>query len=609
MKTNYRAGAARTIANAQPVMSRLAVVALAAIFSTALSYGAQQETPNEARWAAGRLLVEPRAGLSDMELGKFLKPHGGRSLGRISGTNVHVIQLPSHVSEKAVAVLLARNEHLKFVELDVQLKPGLAVDDPYFGSAWHLPHIQAPAAWDTSTGRNITIAIIDSGVDANHPDLAGKLVPGWNFFDNNADTSDVFGHGTLVAGTAAASSNNAVGVASVAGSSLIMPMRITDATGSGYLSAAAQSITWAADRGARVANLSFAGIGGYATVQSAAQYMKNKGGLVVTAAGNYGREETFAPSAATLVVSATDGSDIKTSWSSYGNFVDVAAPGAGIWTTARGGGYSAPSGTSFSSPVVAGVVALVMSANPALKPVDAENILFSTASDLGAAGFDIYYGYGRVNAAAAVQAAVAAAPRDSTAPSVAITSPGAGTSVQGLVAVNVNATDNVGISRVDLLVNGVAFASDTTAPYGFSWDSTSAPEGSATLTTYAYDAAGNVASSAVTVTVANLSSGGCTPAPGMYCIADTLAPSASIDSPRPNARVTGNVTVKASAADNVGVASLKLFINGQLKTTVAGSSLSYQWNTRKASAGSHTLTVEARDAAGNVGSQVVQVVK
>ncbi|MES2564113.1 MAG: S8 family serine peptidase, partial [Pseudomonadota bacterium] len=496
MKKNHRTGAAPAIKNAQPFLSRLAVVALGAFFSPNVAYSAQQDTPNEVRWAAGRLLMEPRAGLSDMELGKFLNPHGGRSIGRISGTNVHVIQLPSHVSEKAVAALLARNEHLKFVELDVQLKPGLGVDDPYFGSAWHLPHILAPAAWDTSTGRNITIAILDSGVDAGHPEFAGKLVPGWNFFDNNSDTSDVYGHGTIVAGAAAAASNNALGVASVAGEARIMPIRVTDTAGSGYLSQMAQGITWAADRGARVANLSFAGAGGYATVQSAAQYMKNKGGLVITAAGNYGREETFAANSSTMTVSATDGGDAKASWSSYGNFVDIAAPGVSIWTTTRGGGYGAYSGTSLASPVMAGVAALVMSANPALKAVDAENILFSTAVDLGSAGFDIYYGYGRVNAAAAVLGAVAAAPRDTTAPSVAITSPGAGDPVKGLVAVNVNATDNVGISRVDLLINGVAFASDTTAPYGFSWDTTSMPDGNATLTAYAYDAAGNLASSA-----------------------------------------------------------------------------------------------------------------
>ncbi|MES2563825.1 MAG: Ig-like domain-containing protein, partial [Pseudomonadota bacterium] len=108
---------------------------------------------------------------------------------------------------------------------------------------------------------------------------------------------------------------------------------------------------------------------------------------------------------------------------------------------------------------------------------------------------------------------------------------------------------------------------------------------------------------------ANLSSGGCTPSPGVYCTSDTLAPSASISSPGPNARVTGNVAVKASATDNVAVTSLKLFIDGQLKATVSGASLSYQWNTKKASAGTHTLMVEATDAAGNVGSQVVQVVK
>ena len=307
--------------------------------------------------APGRVLVEPRAGLSDDEFDKILKPHGGRRVSQINGTKVHIIELPPTASARAVAALLAHNPHLKFAEPDYQLPSQLQFNDEYFGYAWHLPRIEAPNAWDISTGNNVTIAIIDSGVNAGHPDLVGKVVPGWNFFNNDANTSDVYGHGTLVAGTAAASSNNGIGVSSVAGGARIMPMRVTDTAGMGYLSQMAQAITWAADHGARVANLSFEAAGGYSTVQSAAQYMKNKGGLVVTAAGNTGTQQSFAASDATIVVSATDGNDARTSWSSYGSFVDLAAPGVSIWTTTSGGGYGAVSGTSFSTPITAGAIA------------------------------------------------------------------------------------------------------------------------------------------------------------------------------------------------------------------------------------------------------------
>jgi len=548
--------------------------------------------------ASGRLLVHPRPGLSDTEFAKVLNTYGGKSLGRIKGTDVHVVELPVQVSEKAVAKLLSRHKHVKFVELDVMLKPQFDTNDPYYSSGWHLGKIEAPTAWETSTGRNVTIAILDSGIDATHPDLSGKLVPGWNVFGNNSDTSDVYGHGTKVAGAAAATNNNATGVASVAGDARLMPIRVTDTAGTGYLSQMAQGITWAADHGARVANLSFAGAGGYSTVQSAAQYMKNKGGLVVTAAGNNGRQETFAPNASVLVVSATDEADQIAGWSSYGEFVDITAPGVGVWTTSMGGGYGAVSGTSFSSPVTAGVVALIMAANPALNASEVENVLLSTAVDLGSAGADIYYGRGRVNAAAAVQAAAGGVARDTAAPAVSITSPAAGAVVKSLVPIDVAASDNVGVSRVELLVNGAALATDTTAPYGFSWDSTQIPDGNATLVAYAYDATGNYASHTVLVKVANAPT-----------IVDTVLPTVVITNPVANAKVNGNVSVNASGTDNVGVTTMKLYIDGQLKSTSSGGSVTYAWNTKKIAAGVHTVEVEAADKAGNVGRQEIQVTK
>lgn len=373
----------------------------------------------------------------------------------------------------------------------------------------------------------------------------------------------------------------------------------------GYLSHMASGITWAADRGAKVANLSFAGVGGFATVQSAAQYMKNKGGVVVTAAGNYGTVETFAASDSNIVVSATDSNDVKASWSSYGEFVDVAAPGTGIWTTTRGGGYSAVSGTSVASPVTAGVVALMMAANPAIGPADIEKLLFSTALDLGSAGFDTYYGRGRINAQAAVQAAASARASDTAAPTVSITNPAAGSTVSGLITVDVAASDNIGVSRVELLANGKLVASDNSAPFGFSWGTTTVADGSATLTAYAYDAAGNSASRAVQVTVANATSAAPSPTPSE----DSLAPVARISNPGQGALVSGNVSVLANATDNVGVKRLQLYINNKLVSSANGSSLNYRWNTSKIAKGTYTIVLDAFDAAGNKGSQAIQVVR
>ncbi|WP_342120988.1 S8 family serine peptidase, partial [Pseudoduganella sp. OTU4001] len=240
-----------------------------------------------------------------------------------------------------------------------------------------------------------------------------------------------------------------------------MPVRTGSLTANGCqgtYSAIAAGITWAADHGARIANASYAYLPSSAAVISASNYMKSKGGLVFVGAGNYNRDEGFTPTDSMIAVSATDTVDGKASFSSYGAFVQLSAPGTNIYTTTRGGGYGMNAGTSFSSPVAAAVGALVMAANPSLTNTQVQNILFTTATDLGAAGRDIYFGYGRVNAAAAVAAAKAMPVADTTAPTVSIANLTSGSTVSGLVSVSVNAADNVGVSRVELKVNGTVVA-------------------------------------------------------------------------------------------------------------------------------------------------------
>ncbi|KIO49055.1 S8 family serine peptidase [Nitrosospira sp. NpAV] len=559
-------------------------------------------SPGSETWAKGRILVMPRAGLPEEELAKILDAHGGKGR-KIGQSDLYIVDLPGNASEKAVAARLAHSPHFKFAELDYRESPEFVPNDPYYGSAWHLPKIGANLAWDRSQGVGVTIAILDSGVDSAHPDLAPRMVPGWNFHDNNSNTSDVYGHGTQVAGAAAAAGNNGIGVTSVAVQTKIMPIRVTDLSGSGYSSMIANGLIYAADRGVRVANISFANQPSRSVVVSAAQYMKSKGGLVVVAAGNNGINENFTPTTAMIPVSATDGSDMKTSWSSYGSYVAMAAPGTGIWTTSRGGGYGAASGTSVSSPVAAGVVALIMAAKSTLLNTQVESLLYSTAVDLGAAGRDSYYGYGRVNAARAVQTAVGTTQTaDTQAPAISISAPLGGATVTGLVGVNVVATDNVGVTRVELRVNSTTVAIDTTAPFGFTWDSRGTPNGVANLVAYAFDAAGNSkASAAVAVNVAN----------GTVTVAkDTTPPVVKIINPVAG-NVSGNVVISLNAADNSGAAGITqmLYIDGVLKATGSGSTLGYNWNTRPKSvaAGTHTIRAVAKDKAGNASSASVNV--
>ena len=310
-----------------------------------------------------------------------------------------------------------------------------------------------------------------------------------------------------------------------------------------------------------------------------------------------------AATTAMIPVSATDSTDTIASWSSFGSYVALAAPGAGIWTTSNGGIYQAWNGTSFSSPLTAGVAALMMSANPSLSAATVEKLMYSSAVDLGGAGRDSYYGYGRVNAAAGVQAAVGTVVvLDTQAPTASITSPTNGVTVSTTVSVGVSAADNVGVTSVELKVNGTVVAVDTTAPYGFSWNSTGVPNGMATLVATAYDAAGNAGvSTATNVNVANVT---------LPVVADSTPPVVKIANPTAGV-VSGNVTVNVQASDNSGAAgiSLKLYIDGTLKASGNGSGLAYTWNTRKIATGTHTVQAVAKDAAGNTSTTSVLVTR
>lgn len=590
-----------------PVVVKAAALAALVVAAQPASAASAATAAGAHQFAPGRILIGARAGLSGADLAGLLAVHGGKAR-KIGQSDLYIVDLAVRGLEKVVVEKLARHPQLKFAELDLLVKSTVVPNDPYYGSQWHLPKIGAASAWNTTQGAGVTIAILDSGIDARHPDLAANLVSGYNLVDNNADTSDVCGHGTAVAGTAAALTNNGAGVAAIAGKARIMPLRIAffDSAQNGcyaYYSTIASGLTYAADHGARIANVSYGGVAGSAAIQNAAQYLKGKGGLVFVSAGNNGIDENIAPTTAMIPVSATDSNDAITSWSSYGSFVALSAPGAGIWTTSSGAAYQAWNGTSFSSPLSAGVAALMMAANQTLDAVQIEKMLFSTAVDLGAAGRDNRYGYGRVDAAAGVQAAASAAGApDRQAPAASISAPLANSTVSGLVAVDAVASDNVGVARVELKANGTIVALDSAAPYRFSWDSTGVPNGMATLVATAYDAAGNsTASAAVSVNVVNSRS---------PILIDITPPVVSITNPVAGS-VSGNVSVSVSASDNSGAAGIsqELYIDGVLKATGKGATLGYLWNTRTIASGTHTLTAVAKDKAGNASSSSVKVSK
>jgi len=352
----------------------------------------------------GRLLVKFNANIGSLHAREVIAALGTRDASEIPGVGVHIVELPYQANEQAFANAFRGRSEVEFAEPDLLLSPQqMLPNDPLFPS-WYLQKIDAANAWTITTGSSdITIAILDTGVESSHPDLASKIVPGRNIYNNNDDTSDVYGHGTAVAGVAGAASNNGIGVASVAWGCGIMPVRISDSSGLASASNIANGLTWAADHGARVANVSYR-VTGNKTISSAAKYFQSKGGVVVAAAGNNSTQETAPDDPYILTIGATDPQDVLYYYSNYGNNLDLVAPGNNT-TTLLGAQYGAGGGTSFASPVVAGVTALMLSANPKLTPAQVTEILKQSADDLGAAGRDNVYGSGRVNAARGVSAA------------------------------------------------------------------------------------------------------------------------------------------------------------------------------------------------------------
>jgi subtilisin family serine protease len=269
---------------------------------------------------------------------------------------------------------LERNPRVTEVAPDHRIQATRVPNDPcYSGSAgcsgrsqWSLPQIGAPVAWNYTTGApNITVAVLDTGVDGTHPDLADSLKASKDFVDDGINTSaDDNGHGTWVAGVIAATGNNALGTTGVAWNARLVSYKVLDAGGSGWDSDLAAAIRAAANDGAAVINVSAAGKWTNSAVEAAVAYAAGKNVTIVAAAGNDGTSSPAYPAAyePVVAVGATNRDGSRAPFSSFGSWVDLAAPGVGILTTAKGGDYGQPSGTSFSSPAVAGVAVLLRSA-------------------------------------------------------------------------------------------------------------------------------------------------------------------------------------------------------------------------------------------------------
>jgi serine protease len=358
-----------------------------------------------ARFDQKSLLVRFRQDASLAERKATLARHGASVKTVVHGTPFSLVHVADAVRARQA---LEAEPAIAAVELNHIRYAFATPNDPRFASEQqYLLPLRAPAAWDVSHGSTaVKVAILDTGVDLDHPDLASRLLPGYDFVNYDTAAQDDEGHGTMVAGIAAAETNNGIGIAGVAWTASIMPVKVLDDSGAGWDSDIARGITWAADNGAQVINLSLGGPDPSVTLYDAINYARRKGAVVVSAAGNDGAPQLSYPAVyADVAVGATDAAGDAAWFSNSGYWVDVTAPGIGITSTALAAGaadaYDTGSGTSFASPIVAGVAALVWAQHPGWSQGQvAAQIL--RAWDRGPRGLDPFYGLGLVDAYAAV---------------------------------------------------------------------------------------------------------------------------------------------------------------------------------------------------------------
>lgn len=350
--------------------------------------------------ATDRVLVKFNKGADANAVATAKGATVGKALGQ---SDWKIVNVPAGKASEFLAKFKA-DANVETAELDYVMQMNLTPNDPSYGSQYHLPKIQANLAWDITTGSTSrTIAIVDTGVDLDHPDLAAKIVAGYDYVNTDTVADDDHGHGTHCAGIATAISNNGNQVTGVDFNAKIMPVKVLNRQGSGYTSNIISGVYFAADNGAHVISMSLGGGAAQTAFQDAINYAHNKGAIVVAAAGNSNVSTPSYPAAYNNVISvaSTDANDLKSSFSNYGpSWVDIAAPGSSILATAKGGGTTTMSGTSMATPVVAGVLSLTWSKNLTASNSTVINRVLSTADAITGTG--TYWSNGRVNAYKAV---------------------------------------------------------------------------------------------------------------------------------------------------------------------------------------------------------------
>ncbi|MEN6553160.1 MAG: S8 family serine peptidase, partial [Methanobacterium sp.] len=358
---------------------------------------------------------------------------------------LQLVRIPANISLKDAIAKYKKNSNVIYAESNYAYAENSIPDDTYYDYQWGLSQVNASEAWNITTGSHkVIIAVIDSGIDLNHPDLKANIwinkgeipgnsidddhngyiddVYGWNFISGNSNISDDDGHGTHVAGIIAAEGNNSKGVTGVMWSATIMSLKFLDNEGNGYVDDAVSAIRYATKMGASIISCSW---GGSEYSQALKDVIDASSALVVCAAGNRGSgaNDDISPvypacftSKNIISVAATDASDVLASFSDYGlNSVDVAAPGTHICSTLPGSQYGYMQGTSMAVPYVTGLAGLIKSIRPDLTALQIKYTILNNVDYISSLAGKILTG-GRINAFKALTNIIT----DSTAPTVRV---------------------------------------------------------------------------------------------------------------------------------------------------------------------------------------------
>ncbi len=338
----------------------------------------------ESGFVPKELLVKFKLGKNE-ETRKEIQRLGAKLLEKLSAIDVSRLSLPKGLTVERAMEIMSKLNIVEFAEPNYLHRTTWSPRDPRYGEQWGVKQIRTAKGWGIHTGRCSTvIAIIDTGVDLDHPDLKNKIVSGYDFVDGDNQADDQGGHGTHCAGIAAASVNNNVGISGVCANCSIMPVRVLRSDGGGPSSNVAKGIIFAADNGAQIISLSLGTYSLSSTVRDAVEYATKKNALVIAAAGNNNTNAPHYPAflPQSISVGATDENDVRSEYSNYGAWVDVAAPGNHILSTFPDGDFAYKNGTSMATPFVAGLAGLMFSC-PGATPKKIREAILTTGKPVG----------------------------------------------------------------------------------------------------------------------------------------------------------------------------------------------------------------------------------